>query len=56
MNYVSTTSSTAIYSRIYKRIETKKAVESGVRAWAYRLTLGNDWMLKPEGELPVELP
>ena len=42
--------------RIYKRIETKKAVESGVRAWAYRLTLGNYWMLKPEGELPVELP
>jgi len=31
-------------------------VESGVRAWAYRLTLGDDWMLKPEGELPVELP
>ena len=56
MNYVSTTSSTAIYSRIYKRIENKKAVESGVRAWAYRLTLGNYWMLKPEGELPVELP
>jgi len=34
----------------------KKAVESGVKAWAYRLTLGDDWMLKPECELPVELP
>jgi sugar fermentation stimulation protein A len=34
----------------------KKAVERGVKAWAYRLTLGDDWMLKPEGELPVELP